>query len=232
MSNNAKPQERTLHCSFCNKGQNQVNKLICSPPNGRRKAYICDECVEVCSTVLDYGDDHAAHLMGGLEALGKDSHVRPRSESGNFVRIFYSYSHKDEALRNRLEEHLSSLKWAGSISNWHDRKIEAGQVWGTEIDSHLRDADIILLLVSASFLASNYCYGREATYALERHNKGECRVIPVILKPVDWHHTPLANLQALPRDGKPITDWNKREQAFLNVVQGLRSVIQQIRTRD
>src|SRR4051812_33645125 len=126
MATNAKPHERTLHCSFCNKSQNQVSKLISSPSNGRRKAYICDECVEVCSTVLDYGDHDAQHLMRALEALGKDSHVQPHSEPGNAVRIFYSYSHKDEALRNRLEEHLSSLKWAGSISSWHDRRIEAG----------------------------------------------------------------------------------------------------------
>ena len=216
-------EEQTLHCSFCDKSQNQIKKLISSPANGRSKAFICDECVAVCNSVLVDDDGSIREALNSLANLN----LRPphNYEPKGALRIFYSYSHRDEVLRNRIEEHLSTLKWEGLIRSWHDRKIEAGQEWDTVIDDQLRNADIVLLLVSASFLASNYCYGREATFALERHKKGECRVIPIILKPADWHHTPLANLQALPRDGKPITNWHNREQAFLNVVQEIRKVI-------
>lgn len=216
---------RLLRCSFCNKDQSRIGKLISSPATLRRRSYICDECVEVCSSIIV----DAPATRAALHALQRKP-AHPETKPRNAVRIFYSYSHKDETLRNRLEEHLSSLKWAGHIASWHDRKIEAGDDWDRTIDTKLKDADITLLLISASFLASNYCYGREATYALERHRKRECRVIPVILKPVDWHHTPLADLQALPRDGKPITNWQNRDQAFVNVVQGIRTVIQEMRT--
>jgi len=60
-------------------------------------------------------------------------------------------------------------------------------------------------------------------HALERHSRGECAVIPIILRPVDWSHAPFANLQALPRDGKPVTTWNNREQAFANIAEGIRN---------
>src|SRR3712207_4980803 len=88
------------------------------------------------------------------------------------LELFYSYSHKDEDLRDELETHLSKLKRQKVISEWHDRGIAAGQEWGGEIDQHLKTADIILLLVSSDFLASNYCYDVELTLAMERHEKG------------------------------------------------------------
>jgi hypothetical protein len=101
------------------------------------------------------------------------------------ARIFYSYSHRDEALRDELERHLSMLRREGLISEWHDRRIGAGSDWGTEIDSNLAAADIVLLLVSSDFLHSEYCYDRETALALERHQRGEAIVIPVILQPCD-----------------------------------------------
>lgn len=85
------------------------------------------------------------------------------------VEIFYSYSHKDEKLRDRLEKHLSILKREGVISGWHDRKITGGKEWAGQIDEHLNSAHIILLLVSADFVASDYCYDVEVKRAMERH---------------------------------------------------------------
>ena len=102
------------------------------------------------------------------------------------VEIFISYSHKDEALRERLGTHLSLLKRQGVIDAWHDRQIGAGDEWAGAIDAHLNSAAVILLLVSADFLASDYCYDLEMTRALERHDAGDARVIPVILRSVDW----------------------------------------------
>src|SRR5262245_50373765 len=96
------------------------------------------------------------------------------------IKIFYSYSHKDEGLRNELEKHLSVLKRSGVIAGWHDRKIVRGAEWSSEIDEHLETADIILLLVSSDFIASDYCYEIEMKRAMERHALRTARVIPII----------------------------------------------------
>ena len=93
------------------------------------------------------------------------------------VEIFYSYSHKDEQFKDELGEHLAILRRQGVITSWHDRKIPPSTEWSKEIDAHLNSAKIILLLVSASFLASDYCYEIEMKRALERHASGDARVI-------------------------------------------------------
>ena len=147
------------------------------------------------------------------------------------IEVFYSYSHRDERLRDRLEEHLSILKNNGVITGWHDRKIPAGTKWEQQIDEHLNSADIILLLVSASFLASPYCYSIEMMRALERHAADEARVIPIILRSVDWKGAPFGHLQALPTDARPVTNWPDRERAFTNIAQGIRKVAEELRSK-
>jgi hypothetical protein len=142
------------------------------------------------------------------------------------IKLFYSYSHNDEALRVELVKHLYLLRRQGIISDWHDRMIEAGDEWKREIDVHLEMAQIILLLVSADFLASDYCYEVEMTRAMERHKKGEARVIPIILRPVDWTGAPFAGLEALPKDAKPVTSWRDRDKAFENIAKGIRRVVE------
>ena len=144
------------------------------------------------------------------------------------VKLFYSYSHKDEALRKKLNNHLAILEKQGLIDGWHDRKIMAGSEWEGEIDKHLKEADIVLLLVSDNFIASNYCYDIEVKLAVERHNRGDAVVIPVILKPVDWSGAPFGKLQALPTDGKPITKWTNRDDAFKDIATGIRVRLQSI----
>ena len=121
------------------------------------------------------------------------------------VRVFFSYSHRDEDLRDELEIHLSALKREGVIETWHDRRIGAGKDLDVEIDAKSEVAQIILLLVSPYFIASDYCYDVEMERAMERHRSGEARVIPVILHPCDWLHTPFGKLRATPPDGKPIS---------------------------
>ena len=120
------------------------------------------------------------------------------------IEVFFSYSHKDERYREELIKALGILKRQGVVREWHDRMIAAGTEWKGQIDDHLNTAGVILLLISADFVASDYCYDVEMARALERHDKGEARVIPVILRPVDaWHEAPFGKLQALPRDGSP-----------------------------
>jgi hypothetical protein len=147
------------------------------------------------------------------------------------IRLFISYSHKDETLREKLGDHLAGLQREGVIDLWHDRKISAGQDWAGAIDANLEAADIVLCLVSAGFLASPYCSDLELKRALERHEAGEACVIPVILRPADWTGTALGRLQALPANAKPVTNWSNRDEAFLSIARGIREVAQKLAER-
>ena len=102
----------------------------------------------------------------GLSALA----ARPTARPGRHlpIRVFYSYSHKDEKLRDQLQDHLSLLRRQGVISGWHDRRVGAGDEWRGAIDKNLEESDIVLLLVSPSFLSSDYCYDAEIMRAIER----------------------------------------------------------------
>ena len=140
--------------------------------------------------------------------------------------VFFSYSHADEDLRNQLEKQLTMLKRQGVIEIWHDRRIDAGEDLNRAIDDHINTDDIILLLVSADFIASDYCYNIEMQRAMERHTKREAIVIPVILRACDWHHAPFGNLMAVPRDGKPVTQWTDIDDAFLQVAKAVRDAAQ------
>lgn len=145
------------------------------------------------------------------------------------IEIFCSYSHKDEELKKELENHLSGMKRQGLITLWSDRQIDPATEWKEEIDSHLESAEVILLLVSADFIASDYCYEKEMMRAMQRHKKGETRTIPIILREVDWKEMPFSSLQALPKDGKAITSWRDRDKAFAEVTRGIRNVVEQLR---
>jgi hypothetical protein len=141
------------------------------------------------------------------------------------ARIAFSYSHVDEGLRNHLDVHLAGLKRRGLIDTWHDRQLVAGDELDPAIDKNFQEADVILLLVSPEFIASNYCYEVEMTRALERHAKGEVRVIPVILRPCDWHDLPFGKLLVSPTDGKPIVKFPTLDEGFLEVVQAIKGAI-------
>jgi len=146
----------------------------------------------------------------------------------NSIDLFYSYAHEDEVLRNELDKHLSLLRREGLIKDWHDREIGAGTEWEREINIHLKTAQVILLLVSADFLASEYCYGIEMERAIERHEAGEARVIPIILRPADLKSAPFSKLQPLPTNGIPITEWSNRDRAFVNVTEGIRKAVEDL----
>jgi hypothetical protein len=141
------------------------------------------------------------------------------------VEVFISYSHRDERMRADLEEHLALLRREGLISVWHDRQIGAGSEWAESIDVHLDTAGMILLLVTPSFMASDYAYDREMKRAMERHDAGEAIVVPIIARPVDWQSAPFARLQSLPRDGRPIATWQNRGEAWLDVALGIRGAL-------
>lgn len=148
-----------------------------------------------------------------------------RELSGRKAKLFISYSHRDDRYREQLVTHLAGLRRQGVIADWHDRKIVPGQEWRDAIDQNLDAADCVLLLVSPDFLASDYCYSVEMQRTLEKHREGRVLVIPVIVRPADWQHTPLADLQALPKDAKPVVEWPRRDRAWLSVTEGLRRAL-------
>ncbi len=128
-------------------------------------------------------------------------------------------------MRDELAKHLSLLQRDGTISAWHDRQISAGTEWANDIDSNLNAADLILLLISSDFLASEYCHQVELKRAIERHEKGEARVIPIILRPCRWQSAWFSKLQLLPKNGEPVTKWADRDDAFTNIVEGIERAI-------
>jgi pSer/pThr/pTyr-binding forkhead associated (FHA) protein len=140
------------------------------------------------------------------------------------VIVFFSYARRDKMLRDRLEEHLSNLKYRGLIQTWHDRDILAGSDWLEQIDISLHNAQIILLLISSTFMASDYCYGKEMRQALQLHAQEKATVIPILLRPVLYAGAPFARLSMLPANGKPVTSWRDRDSAFVDVAINIEKV--------
>lgn len=147
----------------------------------------------------------------------------PRQE----IKLFYCYARKDKALREQLETHLSDLIRQYNLTNWSDREILPGEPWNQTINTHINSADIILLLISPHFLASDHCY-REMQRAIERHNEGSCLVIPILLRATYWEGEPFRQLQLLPVDARPITRWRDRDTAFKDVVREISQAIKDL----
>lgn len=142
--------------------------------------------------------------------------------------LVFSYSHADEELRNALEKHLIPLKRMGKIDTWHDRCIVPGEEFEGKIDTNFARADIILLLISSDFIASNYCYEIEMANALERHGRGEAIVIPVILRPCAWHELPFGKLLAATKDGKPIVQFPSYDEGFVEVANAVSTALKKL----
>ncbi|MBA2682139.1 MAG: TIR domain-containing protein [Ktedonobacteraceae bacterium] len=149
-------------------------------------------------------------------------------DTANPINVFISYAREDEALLNQLSIHLVTFKLQQLIADWHTRQILPGTNWSSEIDTHMEQSKLILLLISPYFMASDYSYGIEMKQALDRHEVGKARVIPIILRPVDWVDAPFSKLQFLPSNAAPISRWPDRDDAFTEVVKGLRRVIREI----
>jgi TIR domain len=147
---------------------------------------------------------------------------------GRAARLFLSYSHLDEVYKNKLEKHLALLARLGLVETWSDRQILPGQQWDDKIRKQLAEADIVLLLVSANFIASDYSYYREMMPALERMDSGPQVVIPIVLSPVDWSAAPFSKVQALPPNGQPVTTWTNQDEAWAQVAKGIRGVVEHL----
>ncbi len=144
------------------------------------------------------------------------------------LRVFLSYSHSDEQLKNELVKHLDPLRRLGLIESWNDRKIKPGDDWERTISTNLEHAQIILLLVSIDFINSSYCYDIELERAMDMHVENQARVIPVILRTCMWQHTSFSKIQVLPKDARAVSLWQDRDEALLNVAEGVRLIAQEL----
>lgn len=151
--------------------------------------------------------------------------------SNTEINIFFSYAHKDESYREQLEEHLAIFKRQGLIQGWSDRKITAGDDWKSAIDTSLQSADLILLLISSSFIASDYCYSTELSTALARHESGDAYVIPIFIRPVEFQDAPFAKIQGLPKDAKPVSMWDDADLAWKDIASGIKLSVAKIREK-
>lgn len=147
------------------------------------------------------------------------------------IEVFVSYAHEDEALRDQLAKQLRGWEREGFIRLWYDRDIGAGKEWRAEIDTHLDIAQVVLLLISPDFIASEYCNSVEVQRAMEKHEAGVARVVPILLRPVHWYDAPFGKLQALPKNGKPVVLWQNLDEAFFDVATGVREVIEELRRK-
>ena len=146
----------------------------------------------------------------------------------NPIEIFFSYAHEDEELMDDVRRQLIVEERNGRILKWHDRKILPGSNWRDQIDYRLEHASIILLLMSPHFIESKYCYEVEGQAALRRHKNGEARAIPVILRPCLWNRSPFGKLQALPRNAQPVSSWPNRDEACIDVANGVLLVVDKL----
>ena len=142
--------------------------------------------------------------------------------------VFISYAHEDQQYLASLLKHLNALIRQNIISRWYDGDILPGTEWRNQIMHHVQTDQIILLLISADFMASDFCYSVEMEAAIKRHDAGQARVIPILLRPTDWQGTPFAKLQMLPTAAKAVSTWSDRDAAFIDVVKGIRRAIQDL----
>lgn len=149
------------------------------------------------------------------------------------IDVFISYSPDDDAERRTLETHLTALQRSRLIRTWSAHKIGPGQERRAAVDKHIDEAHLILLLISPSFLASDHHYEVEVTRALDRRRAGSARVIPIILRPVDWKGTLIDGLTMLPENARPVSSsgWGSADKAWLNVALGLRGVVDEMMGR-
>jgi nucleoside phosphorylase len=162
------------------------------------------------------------------DKVTKQQSIKTTVVSGQEIEIFFSYAHKDEALRDKLANHLKTLQRQKIIKQWHDRQIGAGNEWAGEIDQHLNSSHIILLLLSSDFIASDYCCDTEVARAMERHQRKEAKVIPIILRSVDLDGMPFKKLQTLPRNQVPVTSWLNEDEAFTDIAKEIRNTIKEL----
>jgi hypothetical protein len=204
-----------LNIGIANPDKNTNSKIIV---NHIYKQFFIDE---VLSKVLDGGSSLDLDFTSNstTQEEPKVISIMPG------VNVFISYSHKDELIKEELENHFSGLRRNGLINDWNDRMIQAGDLWEAEIKEKLNNAEIVIFLVSSDFMASNYIHNVEIKNAMDRHNNSLIKIVPVIARPCDFASLPISNIQALPKNAKAITLWENKDEAYLDVVNQFKKLL-------
>lgn len=171
----------------------------------------------------------SAHFLVKSAMIGSAHRPTPDTAPKATVRLFCSHSCADEVFWQRLEKHLTLLQRQKLLEECHGRSVEAGQEWAPALLARLEQADIILLLLSADFLASDYFWGVEMERALARHREGSACVIPIIVRPVELTDAPFTHLQCLPSNSKAVVSWAIEDEAWANVTHEVRRAAERIR---
>jgi hypothetical protein len=152
-----------------------------------------------------------------------------QEDTSTGVSLFVSYARKDEGFKDELIKHLSGLRQIRAITDWHDRQILPGQTWDEEIKEKLESSQVVLFLVSSDFMYSDYIHDVEISRTIERYKKGQVVIVPIMVRPCDFNSSSLSLYQPLPLvegEGlKPVSTWKDRDEAWLNVVEGIKLVI-------
>lgn len=147
------------------------------------------------------------------------------------LKLFISYSHKDESFKDELKDELIVLERTGKIDIWDDRKLIVGSDFDKEILHQLEVADVVCLLVSRNFIRSEYIWSKEMKKAIQRHEEGTAKIAPIIISRVpNFNILPFANITALPTDAKPITTWEDPNAAWENVGYGITALINALKS--
>lgn len=153
----------------------------------------------------------------------------PKEPPSTGVRLFIFYARRDKSFKNELVTHLAGMRRKGIIADWNDRQILPGQDWDQEIKARLENSQIVLFLISSDFLNSDYIHDVEIARIMEKHEKGKVTIVPVVIRPCDFSILEISQFQALPLatgEGlKPVSRWDNRDEAWLNVVNGLKRII-------
>lgn len=147
------------------------------------------------------------------------------------LEVFCCYAREDQEMLTQLRKHLAPLVRQSQITIWCDTNLSAGAEWEKELHQHLESADIILLLISPDFIASDYCYSTEMERALARHHEGSAQVIPILLRSAFWQNTPVAKLQLIPTNARPVTNWPDRDDVFHDITVQINQVVSELQAR-
>ena len=149
----------------------------------------------------------------------------------NPLKVFCCFAHEDREIQKLLIKYLSPLQRLGQITIWDENNIGVSVEWEKELHQHLENADIILLLISPDFLASDFCYSLLMQRAIERHKQGSTVTLPLILRPTYLKNMPFSNLLMLPNNGRPLSKWPDQDEAFLDILQGIEKIIIELQSR-
>jgi hypothetical protein len=226
---NDHPEAQILESPLLGTGAGHLDPLIAGPA-------LKDGFEEVCVTdahLFIYGQlTTTINQLREISVPQNMARLSPRPPAaGRPIEIFFSYAHEDEDLMDEVRRQLVVHERNGRILKWHDRKILAGADWRFQIDDRLNRANIVLIFLSPHYIDSKFCYEIEGQAALQRHAAGEAVAIPIILRPCPWQHSPYASIQALPRDGRPVSRWDDRDEASLEVADGVMAVVDDLISR-